>query len=88
MNSLRGKLDVPKDKHGINLVALDFQEYFFVLLDNQPVPSLTEDGVLFGQIKISHDCQSFFCSSDSHLCLRYLDKIVSCVPFLGGQKVP
>ncbi len=56
MNSLRGKLDVSKDEHGIDLVALHIEEYFFVLLDNEPVTSLTEDGVLFGKIKVSHDC--------------------------------
>ena len=48
MNSLSGKLDVPKDEHGIDLMALHIEEGFVALLYNQTVTGLTEDGVLFG----------------------------------------
>ena len=66
MDNLRRELDVSKDKHGIDLVALHFKKDIIALLNNQPIPAFTENGVLFGQIKISHNCNFLATEGTGH----------------------
>ena len=55
MHSLSRELNIAEQKHRVDLMALDIQERLLLFLENQPLPRLSQNGVLFGDVKGGHD---------------------------------